>query len=259
MATGSSVFGAALSLAFALGVACANTERHFGGQGPGGAPAQADGGDATDIAKPKPGLGADVPRGGSASAGDGSVGGGGGPDRQNASGEGGGRHQLGMGGDGAAGPADTGGAGGAPENITPIVITFDTAVDDQPLPIDHAGLTWDSDWYTYHGLAQLYEPHSGAEFVTNLSKSSPLPFSFPQPVRFLGAWFSHYSGTTIQFEAFNAAGVSLGKSALLTQTLAPQFLSFDVGGVSKINVIWSGGSNPSMPDFSMDDVTYVIP
>jgi hypothetical protein len=75
-------------------------------------------------------------------------------------------------------------------------------------------------------------------------------------VHFLGAWFSHFAGATIQLEAFDAAGILIGASPVGQQTLAPSFFALDARGVKKVTVVFQ--LNGSGDDFAMDDVTYLV-
>jgi hypothetical protein len=132
-----------------------------------------------------------------------------------------------------------------------VVLSFDDLADGL-LPSGHAGVTWDSDWYVYHAVPLEYLAHSGAQFVTNYVKPSPISFSFAKPVRFLGAWFSLRDdrNATVRFDLFDANDALIRSSSTLVQKLTPTFLDADTPNVKRVAVIFD-------VDFAMDDVTFI--
>lgn len=250
MASRARSFGA-WALPFALAAACASADD---AEGPSH---DASGGDENDAGA----AALDVPSGGG--GGGESLARGGSPAR------GGGSHAHGGAGTaplgGAALAADAGeegarrgaaaGEGGGfwlpPETGSDeLVIGFEDAAEG-PLDASYAGVTWEGGWQVSAGEASLYRPHIGAQLATGHSASSALSFSFERPIHFMGAWFSHQSGATVQLEAFDEDGVLLDQSTVLTQSLTPKLLSFHANYAKTIRVSWTGAG------FSMDDVTYL--
>jgi len=158
----------------------------------------------------------------------------------------------GDGGCGAAGAGESGAPSVEPHPDTEeTIVTFEDALAGAPLPPDYAGLGWSGPWQVTRAVSGRYGPSSGVVLVASDAADSSTTITFPRPVHFLGASFSHGSGATVQLEAFDENGVALDKSTILTQALTPRFLSFHANYVHSLRVSWIGAG------CAMDDVTYL--
>ena len=135
------------------------------------------------------------------------------------------------------------------------VLNFDDLINGSsahPLPVDYAGLNWDTEWFWWSWAQDPYNPSSPDTRIATHNYGGWIDFSpLGTPVIFEGAYFSGMPEAVMYFEGY-LGGNLVGTSSTLVPSSTPTFLAANFGGpVDYVNVI-----SANINQFAMDDVTY---
>lgn len=141
----------------------------------------------------------------------------------------------------------------APADAT--VVNFDDLVGSALVPDGYGGISWAGNW-AYYGLDQPpFTPQSNPNRAYQNYDRFPIgpvhaiPFYFPSPVVFAGAFFAGVDTNPIYFDLYLGSNL-VWTSATLLPDATPAFLASGYGGaIDEVRVV-SGASRV------MDDVTY---
>ena len=135
------------------------------------------------------------------------------------------------------------------------VLNFDDLINGSsahPLPVDYAGLNWDTEWFWWSWAQDPYNPSSPDTRIATHNYGGWIDFSpLGAPVIFQGAYISGYDLTTVHFEGYLGA-VLVGISPTLVPSSTPTFLAANFGGpVDYVSLV-----STDFNYFAMDDVTF---
>lgn len=148
-----------------------------------------------------------------------------------------------------------------------IVINFDDIVANPNFVVisDYQGITWGTSMensnegetgaWAILAAGSYAIPQSSPNILVNIYGANNMWFRFPDPVNFVGAWFSQAGVNYCPEVRFRD---DMGHSSAWLQVIStPQYLSADFFGSTQITVERRDNSNSNNPLwYTMDDVIY---
>jgi hypothetical protein len=135
------------------------------------------------------------------------------------------------------------------------VVNFDDLVGSALVPDGYGGITWGGNWVYYGDVQPPFTPESSPNRVYQNYGLFPagsvhaVPFYFPSPVVFAGAFFAGLETSPVYFDLYLGSTL-VWTSLTVVPNETPAFLASGyAGAVDEVRVV-SGSSRV------MDDVTY---